>query len=73
MKDKVIFTFRVMHDGWEMDNVAWVMERPDGTRYLQMTSHGDKFEVPVARLEDKIDEYRSVLAKSERAWALLQT
>ena len=71
--DKTIFTFRVMWDGWGSDNVAWVMERPDSTRYLRMTSHSRPYEASVSNLEEKMDEYRSALAESKKALELLRS
>ena len=70
--DKTIFTFRVMWDGWESDNVAWVMERPDATRYLQMTSHGGKYEASIPELEEMIKEYGEYAANAEKALELLR-
>ena len=70
--DKMIFTFRVMWDGWEMDNVAWVMERPDATRYLRMTSHGGKYEALITDLEELLKTYKEYSANAEKALALLQ-
>ncbi len=72
--DKEIFAFRVLWDGWKCDSAAWawVMEREDGTRYLQMTDHGSPYEADPEELIKKIAEYRGVIARTERALELLK-
>jgi hypothetical protein len=70
-KDKVLLEFTVLWKGWECDSEAWVMERPDGTRYLRMTSHGGQHEAKLSALHERIAEYESVLAQTHEALALL--
>ncbi len=69
--NKILLEFPVLWEGWECDPKAWVMERPDGTRFLQMTSHGLAYEAVTSSLEDRIAEYERVLAVSREALALL--
>ena len=69
--DKLIFEFAVLWKGWECDSVAWVMERPDGTRYLRMTSHGAEYDAEVTVLNERIAEYEKVLVESRKVLALL--
>ena len=69
--DKQIMQFTVLHEGWEADNEAWIMERADGSRYLMMTSHERPYEADITELQKKIDEYKRVMHQSERAMLLL--
>jgi hypothetical protein len=70
--DKVIFEFPVMHIGWELDNTGWVMERPDGGRYLRLTSHGSEYEADEKELHAKIEEYDEAIDKTRKALRLLR-
>jgi len=65
--DKEIYAFRVMWAGWYSESAAWVMEREDGTRYLQMTNHGTLYEAGPKELIEKIEEYRGAIATAEKA------
>jgi hypothetical protein len=69
--DKVVMRFAVLWEGWEMDNEAWVMERPDCSRYLVMTNHGARYMAMPSDLRERIAEYEKVLADSRKALALL--
>jgi hypothetical protein len=69
--DKQIFAFDVLYSGWECDYRAWVYEKPNGTRYLAMTNHGNIYVAPRKHLEDKIKEYKQVIEDTEKAIALI--
>ena len=69
--DKELMAFTVLWDGWECDSKAWVMERPDGTRYLRMTNHGGAYEAKPEELRDKLCEYEKVMADTRKALELL--
>ena len=69
--DKIIFSFTVLWRGWECDAMAWVMERPNGTRYLLMTNHGTEQMQSVETLYGKLIEYDSVVAETKYAIELL--
>ena len=63
-----IHEFRIMHDGWETDNAAWVTEDVAGKRKLETTNHGGKCEMSKAELFEKISETEaSLLALKEAA------
>ena len=53
---KLIKTAIVMHDGWEMDNEAWVKEDENGEFHLLTTSHGRLREMTLEQLDLKIEE-----------------
>jgi hypothetical protein len=46
----------VLHEGWEMDNRAWVIEDEFGTRELRTTSHGGECVMTMNELDEKIME-----------------
>lgn len=68
---KLLLTFRVLHDGWEMDNEGRVYEGAEGKRFLVLTNHGGEYRAELSALDEKIAEYKAVLADSEKARALL--
>ena len=51
----------VLHKGWEMDNLAWVIENTDGTKELRTTSHGGEYTMGIDELDDKIAETQKSL------------
>lgn len=51
-----IFETRVLHDGWEMDNAAWVQEDAGGVFHLRTTNNGAECEMTEADLTRKIIE-----------------
>ena len=65
--DKEIFSFDVLWAGWECDSHAWVMEKPNGVRYIVMTTHGTPYVATRKELEDRLDEYRRVIEDTEKA------
>ena len=46
----------VLHNGWEMDNEAWIEQDENGENYLFTTSHGGKREMTIESLDLKIEE-----------------
>lgn len=70
-EDKIIFTFPVLWHEWECDGTAHIMEKEDGTRYLQMTNHGDPYVADPKELKERLDYYKSVILDSEKALELL--
>lgn len=70
-QDKEIFEFTVLWEAWECDSKGWVMERPDGTRYLSTTSHGSEYEAKPEELHERIAEYERVLNETRQALELI--
>lgn len=70
--DKILLQFTVLWAGWECDSVAWIMERPNKTRYLLMTNHGGKYEAEIDQLHERIAEYEDVIAQTRKAITLIQ-
>lgn len=71
-EDQIIFQFPVLWHEWECDGVAWVMEKPDGTRYLKMTSHGGEYVADYDVLIERLIYYSQVHQETQKAMALLQ-
>lgn len=46
----------VLHNGWEMDNEAWIEQDISGENHLMTTSHGGKREMTLESLDLKIEE-----------------
>jgi hypothetical protein len=53
---KTVKTATVMHNGWEMDNEAWVKRDNDGDLHLISTSHGRIKNMSLEQLDLKIKE-----------------
>jgi hypothetical protein len=70
--DKILLQFTVLWAGWECDSAAWIMERPNKTRYLLMTNHGSKYEAEIDQLHERIAEYEDVIAQTRKAITLIQ-
>lgn len=67
INDKIIMSFPVLWDGWEMDNIGWIKETTDGVKYLVLTNHGTPYHAPVEELQHRINEYSEVLTQSQLA------
>ena len=37
---KVVLHFKILREGWEMDNSGWIIRGNDGKCYCVFTSHG---------------------------------
>lgn len=68
---KKLYIFNVLYAGWELDYVAYIGEKDDGSRCLIMTNHGREYEADISELEHKIVEYEMVLADSRKALEML--
>lgn len=68
---KIIYTFTVLHESWECDSQAWVMQNNNGERWIETTSHGGRYDAKVDEFEDKIKEYQSVIDQTKRALELV--
>jgi len=64
---KEIFEFPEMHRGWELDETGYVIEEPDGSRWVALTSHGRKYKATVEELNEKIAEYETAIALTREA------
>ncbi len=52
---------KVLHEGWEMDNLAWYVELPNGDRQVMTTNHGRECYMHTKEIIDKIEETRQSL------------
>lgn len=53
---KLILRFKILHSGWELDNIGWIIEHEDGHRELRTTSRTTECEMTAQALEKKIAE-----------------
>jgi hypothetical protein len=51
----------VLHQGWEMDNLAWVIKGEDGELKLMTTSHGSVCSMSIEDLNETIKETKDSL------------
>jgi len=70
---KTIFEFRILHDGWEMDNRGWITENDNGLKTLMGTSHGGAKKMTIKELHEKIHETRNSLAGLKQALKIMST
>lgn len=52
---------KVLHEGWEMDNLAWYVQLSNGEKQVMTTNHGRECFMHIKDLLDKIDETRQSL------------
>jgi hypothetical protein len=70
--ERIVFSFPVLWRGWECDSDAWIVERPDGSRYLRMTNHGSRCDnCDPSQLRERLAEYARVAALTKQALAML--
>lgn len=74
LKDyKIVHTFRVLHDGWEMDNEAWIARNKTGDLVYLSTNHGSLWDHgrDISELHDKLVETRNSVAGIKKAIAIM--
>lgn len=60
--------FSVLHDGWGMDNLAFLVEVISENRFtIVSSSHGKPYELSKQEVEEKILEYKMSLIDIETA------
>jgi hypothetical protein len=52
---RVIASATVLYEGWELDNVAWLVEMESGRRAIVMTSHGGFYESSEDEVRNRIE------------------
>lgn len=62
---KIIKKLPVLWKGWELDDQWYLCEDADGKKVLVISDHENFYVVDAKPLQDKIDEYKQVLAESE--------
>ena len=68
---KILHTFRVWWEGWECDDVGWIVEFEDGVKSIVVTSHGSHYIEEESFLTDKIKEYHDVISSTELSLKIL--
>ena len=70
---KIIFTFPVLHSGWECDQIGHIALNKKGSKVLLMSNHGGFYEAEINELNEKIEEYEYTIDKSKEAIVLLKS
>lgn len=65
-KGTAIYSFVVLHEGWEMDNTAWVMQGPSGERWIETTNHGGRCVASLAEFVEKLKEYQGAVETTKK-------
>ena len=68
---KVLAEFEVMHIGWEMDNLGWIIETGAGLRLYVTTNHGRPAVWPAIELQNNLARHERVTDGLRKAVALL--
>jgi len=66
-KNKTVFRFRILHDGWDSDNEGWVEQDDSGEYKIYSTNHDQIYEMDKKELEAKLFEYQSVVLGTYKA------
>ncbi len=61
----LVESFSVLYSGWEMDGTWYLCQRENGEKVVVATSHGDPYITGRETLEQRCEEYRKVLQKTE--------
>lgn len=67
---KVLLEIPVFHQGWELDDTAWVIEH-EGRRAIIATNHGGAYFADESFIIEKIAEYKDAISKSRNALELI--
>lgn len=66
---EIVFTFRILYDGWEMDNEAWIARNKAGELVFLQTDHGSLWDCgkDISFLHGAVKETRDSLAGLKKA------
>jgi hypothetical protein len=67
---RVLHTATILHEGWEMDNKAWIVEMEDGVQCALTTSHGGVYLWTKIEAEEKLAELEASAASIRQALAM---
>lgn len=68
---KTLFTATILHEGWEMDNQAWIVEMDDGSQAVFTTGHGRVCRWSRKDAEESLVEIEASAASIRRALELM--
>ena len=75
-KVTVLCEYKILHEGWEMDNDGWIVSDEDGMIWLKETSHERYYyqcgDDAVSALRETIKEHEDVIKGQKKALSLLQ-
>lgn len=66
----IIKTFKVLWEGWELDNLGYLIKDSSGKYSVVLTNHGRPFIADRKFVESKIREYRGILDETQGAFDL---
>lgn len=69
---KVIYRFKRLWSGWELDTTGEIIERENGTRAIILTNHGRPYLASEEELRDDLVKYRTALADTQTALDILK-
>ncbi len=69
---KVLHVVTILHCGWEMDNLGWIVEMSDKSLKAFTTNHGGLCEWSLSELEEKIKETEESLTSLKEAQKLIK-
>lgn len=59
-KYEILLEFPILHSGWEMDNIGWIIQA-NGKRSVLTTRHGSPYLMSLHEAEEKIAEYNKAI------------
>lgn len=70
-EDRILFTFTVLHAGWEFDYTGWIVEiAKSGKRKIVLTTHGSPY---FATKADLLKRQRTYKAAADDIQTALET
>lgn len=64
---KILHEFKILHEGWELDNAGWVVELYDEEKKIVLTNHGQPYFASPKELSKKCEEYKLLLKEAAKA------
>ena len=64
---EIIYTFRVLRDSWELDNIGYLVRLDDGRVVVVLTNHNHPYISDQEELLKLVEGYKTVLAATELA------
>ena len=70
-KLKLLYKFTILHKGWEMDNIGYIIKDQYDKNLIILTSHENFYFGKINQLEGKLLEYEKAIKETKEALALL--
>ncbi len=71
---EILYEFKLMYSGWELDDTAWIARDKQGKKVLLMTDHGSlwDFGTNIEDLNANLKEMREAIASIKQGIKLLR-